>query len=251
MRRRRIDGLGRLLQTELEDPYSNVALEEAIYRELKAPTLRVWEDQKCVVIGRAQLAKFETDLGYCRRHSIPVVRRFTAGGAVYHGPGNLNWSFFLPLQDTPRGKDPRNVFASFAERVVQALKTCGVLCEFTPPNSIVSREGKICGMAAYISKEKVLCHGTLLVGADLKELARVTTPRREGLHRRYTRSRSVKVANCGVGRRDFVRELVKGSREEFRPGSPTHDERDLCQRLVPRYRSERWNLGDPFELDDL
>ena len=243
--------MGRLLQTELEDPYSNVALEEAIYRNHVAPTLRVWENQKCVVIGRAQLAKFETDLGYCRRHSIPVVRRFTAGGAVYHGLGNLNWSFFLQRQDDSRGKSPRLVFASFAERITQALKACGVSSEFRPPNSIASREGKICGMAAYISKDRVLCHGTLLVRVDLEELGRVTTPRRDSLHRRYTRSKSVRVANCGVGRQEFVRELVKGSTEGFKPGSLTPDERDFCKSLVPRYKNERWNLGDPFELDDL
>lgn len=242
--------MGRLLRTVLEDPHSNVALEEAIYRELRTPTLRVWENQKCVVIGRAQLAKFETDSGYCRRHSIPVVRRFTAGGAVYHGPGNLNWSFFSQLRDGRKGKDPRLVFTSFAEKVTSALTKCGVSCEFIPPNSIASEEGKICGMAAYISKNGVLCHGTLLVEADLVELARVTTPRRESLHRRYTRSKAVKVANCRVGREEFVQELVKASGEEFKPSQLTRDERAFCERLLPRYKSDRWNLGDPFELDD-
>jgi lipoate-protein ligase A len=243
--------LGRLLQTELEDPYANVALEEAIYRELRTPTLRVWENQKCVVIGRAQLAEFETDLAYCRQHSIPVVRRFTAGGAVYHGPGNLNWSFFSPRTDGRKGKDPRHVFASFAEKVTNALTRCGVRSEFILPNSIASEGGKICGMAAYISKDRVLCHGTLLVETDLVELDRVTTPRDNRIHRRYTRSKSVKVANCGVRRKEFVRELVTASGEKYRPGPLTHGERESCQELLRRYRSERWNLGDPFELDDL
>jgi lipoate-protein ligase A len=243
--------LGRLLQTELEDPYANLALEEAIHRELRTPTLRVWENQKCVIIGRAQLAEFETDLAYCRQHSIPVVRRFTAGGTVYHGPGNINWSFFSPQMDSRKGKDPRHVFASFAEKVTNALTRCGVMCEFIPPNSIASEEGKICGMAAYISKDQVLCHGTLLVGADLVELERVTTPRGERIQRRYTRSKSVKVANCGVRREAFIRELLTASGEKYRPGPLRHDERESCQELLQKYRSERWNFGDPFELDNL
>jgi lipoate-protein ligase A len=243
--------LGRLLQTQLDDPYSNVALEEAIYHELRTNTLRVWENQRCVVIGRAQLARLETDIGYCRRHSIPVVRRLTAGGAVYHGPGNLNWSFFLSEKGSRVGKGPMLVFASFAEKVTAALRGCGERCEFRPPNSIWNEEGKICGMAAYISKDRVLCHGTLLVGADLAELKKVTTPSGDQVHRRYTRSKDAKVANCGVRREEFVRELVKASGEDFGSGSLTQDERDFCRRIVPRYRSQKWNYGDPFELDDL
>ncbi|MDA4121049.1 MAG: lipoate--protein ligase family protein [Thaumarchaeota archaeon] len=245
---------GRLLEAELENPYSNVALEEAIYRELRVPTLRVWENQRSVVIGRAQLAKFETDLGYCRRHSVPVVRRFTAGGAVYHGPGNINWSFFVPRRDGGgpwRTDDAKLVFSSFAGLVRKALERCGVECEFRPPNSIAVQEGKICGMAAYMSKTAILCHGTLLSGADLGELEMLTKPSPTRLGRKYPRSRFVEVANCGVERGDFVRELAKDSGYHFVSGRLTEKEKSRCKALLGRYSSEKWNLGDPFELDDL
>ena len=87
---------GRFLETTLGDPFSNLALEEVLFTGLHYPTLRIWENQRSVVIGRAQLARAEADLEYCHRTSAPVVRRFTAGGAVYNGPGNLNWPFFVP-----------------------------------------------------------------------------------------------------------------------------------------------------------
>jgi lipoate-protein ligase A len=244
----------RLLEAELEDPYSNVALEEAIYRELWIPTLRVWENQRSVVIGRAQLAEFETDLRYCRRNSVPVVRRFTAGGSVYHGPGNINWSFFVPGKDGggPWGTgDAKLVFSTFAGFVREALERCGVECEFRPPNSIAAEEGKICGMAAYMSKTGVLCHGTLLSGADLAEVEKLTRPSRTRLGRKYPRSKYVKVANCGVGRGDFVRELAEASGYDLVPGRLTGGEKSRCKALAGLYSSEKWNLGDPFELDDL
>lgn len=246
---------GRLLEVEMEDPFSNLSLEEALFRKLGGPTLRVWENQRSVVIGRAQLAEFETDLGYCRENSVPVVRRITAGGAVYNGPGNLNWSFFVPRASGGEGAwktdDAKGVFSSFASLVAGALVKCGVDCRFRPPNSIVDGRGKICGMAAYLSKDRVLCHGTLLIGADLTEVERLTRPSEARLHRRYPRSSFAKVSNCGVDRGDFVKELARGSGGVFEEGSLTASEKELASSLLVRYRSEKWNLGDPFLLDDL
>jgi lipoate-protein ligase A len=245
---------GRLLEVETGDPFSNVALEEAILRQDGRPTLRVWENQRSVVIGRAQLAQFETDLEYCEKNSIPVIRRVTAGGAVYHGPGNLNWSFFVPRASEGGGwntRDAKRVFASFARLVVEALWRCGVECEFRPPNSIVNRVGKVSGMAAYISKGRVLCHGTLLARADLAEARRLTRPKGDRLDRRYPRSKFVEMANCGVGREEFVEELASRSKTHFESGRLTLAEKEAAAALLPRYRSDAWNLGDPFASDDL
>ncbi len=245
---------GRLLELTLRDPYENLAFEEALLRAAEVPTLRVWGNQTSVVIGRAQLARFETDIGYCAAHSIPVVRRFTAGGAVYHGLGELNWTFVIPVEEAPswltRVSGAKGVFESFARVVVEALRDCGVVCSFDPPNSIVGARGKISGMAAYVSKESILCHGTLLVGADLEEVQKLTRPKEDRLERRYPRSKPRAVANCGVRRSDLVSQL--SAREPgFRRGSVTKAEAELCAGLLGKYRSAEWNFGDPFELDYL
>lgn len=236
---------GRLLETTLGDPYSNVALEEALLVEMKQPVLRIWENKKAVVIGRAQKAEFETDLGYCRSHSIPVVRRISGGGAVYHGPGNLNWSFFVPRQEGA-GPDAKGVFALFGGILVRALAGCGLDCSFAPPNSVADARGKVSGMAAYISRGGVLCHGTLLVSADLEEAERLTRPRPVVLERKYARSRFVPMSNCGVRRDLFVEQLANVSAYRFVRDDLTDDERRRTSGLLEKYRSDRWNLGDPF-----
>lgn len=243
---------GRLLNLVLQDPYSNLALEECLFIEAQVPTLRLWENQKSVVIGRAQLAKYETDLEYCKNRSIPVVRRMSAGGAVFNGPGNLNWSFFVPRNGRspwPMG-DAKSVFNSFAAIIGEALKKCGVGSEFVPPNTLVDDSGKICGMAAYLSKEKVLCHGTLLVDADLQEVQMLTKPSATRIARRYPRSRFTSVSNCGVKISDFVSEL-SGSWLGFEPGEWTPREGKTWSRLVDKYSSAEWNLGDPFGGNNL
>ncbi|MBI3840916.1 MAG: lipoate--protein ligase family protein [Thaumarchaeota archaeon] len=240
---------GRLLELSLGDPYSNLALEEAIFESVEAPTLRIWDNQRSVVIGRAQLAEHETDLDYCRRNSVPVVRRMTAGGAVYNGPGNLNWSFFFPRDLVPGGGPAlgaKRVFSSFAGMVVETLRRCGAECEFVAPNSIVDGRGKVSGMAAYLSRKKVLCHGTLLFGADLEEVQRLTRPSPARIEKRYPRSRFTEVSNCRVGREDFVREMARAGGFEFEPGGLSRAEEEASRGLLARYRSEEWNLGDPF-----
>lgn len=247
---------GRLLDCTLGDPFSNVALEEALFRLLKVPVLRVWENQRSVVIGRAQLAWTETDLGYCKERSIPVVRRFTAGGAVYNGPGNVNWSFLVPkkrrLGETGRIFDAKSVFSAFAGILARALEECSVNCRYDPPNRVVTDEGKISGMAAYISSEGVICHGTLLVDADLAEVEKLTTPKMVSLESRYPRSKSAKVANSGADKSKLVSALVDASDEEYAPDSLTSAEQSLTSRLVgQKYSREEWNEGDPFSLDYL
>jgi lipoate---protein ligase len=246
---------GRLLDLTLQDPYSNVALEEALFRNLEGPVLRIWDNQRSVVIGRAQLASLEADLQLCVEKDVPVVRRFTAGGAVYHGPGNVNWSFLEPRSESHedgRVFDARSVFLSFAATVVRALADCSVDCIFEPPNRIVTAEGKISGMAAYLSNEGVICHGTLLISADLEEVEALTRASTAPADRRYPRSRGVKVANCGVDRARFVEALAARGGSVYSPGDLTQEERAETARLIAeRYGKEEWNLGDPFALDDL
>jgi lipoate-protein ligase A len=245
---------GRFLDCTLADAFSNVALEEVLFRTLEVPVLRVWDNQRSVVIGRAQLASIETDLDSCRKNSIPVVRRFTAGGAVYNGPGNVNWSFLEPsAQDSGGGRvfDAKGVFVAFAGVVVRALAECSADCRFEPPNRIVNDRGKVSGMAAYLSSAGVICHGTLLLNADLREVEALTKPARARADGRYARSTDVRVANCGVDRREFVEALLDAADVDFVPDSLGDEEAAETSRLLAeRYSKEEWNLGDPFRLDD-
>jgi len=78
------------------DQAANLALEETLARSgPAAPLLRVWQNESCVVIGRAQRAGREVDLAACAASGVPVLRR-ASGGAVYQDLGNLNISLAVP-----------------------------------------------------------------------------------------------------------------------------------------------------------
>jgi lipoate-protein ligase A len=245
---------GRFIGVTLDDPYSNLAAEEALFRIVRTPSLRVWENQRSVVIGRAQLAAIETDLDYCAAQGIPIVRRFTAGGAVYNGPGNINWTFFAQRLSEHRrirySNDAKEVFSLFGSIVAEALSACSVECRFVPPNRIETSMGKVSGMAAYISRDGLICHGTLLLNADLVEVARVSRPSDVVVERKYPRSRLARVANVGLGRDAFVGSILEAAGLDWGPEELAREELDLTASLREKYASPAWNLGDPFSLDD-
>ncbi|HVC26759.1 MAG TPA: biotin/lipoate A/B protein ligase family protein [Nitrososphaerales archaeon] len=259
---RREGGAGRAMLPTMggesdDDPAANLALEEALFLRNERFIVRVWENRESVIIGRAQLAGYETDVGYCKAHGIPVVRRFTAGGTVYNGPGNLNWSIFV-ARGIGSGSlryesSPHAIFSSASSPVLSALAASGVEAWLDPPNRILTREGKISGMAAYVSRKGFLCHGTLLVGADLARVKALTTPSPEALERRYTRSRDARTANAQLDVDSFIHTLVRTLADETKlaieMGSPDEGERELARDLLAtRYGSEAWNLGDPFAI---
>jgi lipoate-protein ligase A len=240
------------------DAYENLALEEAIFQLFDDMIVRIWENERSVIIGRAQLAAYETDLDYCINKSIPVVRRFTGGGAVYNGPGNANWSIFIARRYEKVGFawDVRGVFKMGSTIVINALRRLGIISWFDEPNRIVTAEGKISGMAAYLTRNKLLCHGTMLLNADLEEATRLTDPREYQLEARYVRSKKVKIANAGIE----LKELITSFRDtissyfhntEFKPDSYSSrlngQELELARRLVEtKYKDSSWNLSDPF-----
>ncbi len=245
---------GRFLTANLQSAYLNLALEEAIFRATRDVTVRVWENERSVVIGRGQLAGLETDVEYCKTNRIPIVRRFSAGGAVYNGPGNLNWSFFVPKDFNSVNLGYTNsvtgIFTMFSRVVVSALEGLGVHSRLEAPNKIVNSQGKISGMAAYLSREGLLCHGTLLLNADLEEVTRLTTPVLGEPDRKYVRSNPAKVSNSGVSPSEFSEALhqvlSKTTSLWVAETSLTAEEAELMTRFSPRYLSDDWNLGDPF-----
>lgn len=70
----------------IKNPFVNLAIEEWLLRETDPEKyiLYLWRNEPCVVIGRNQNPFLECNLGFMREHGVPLVRRRSGGGAVYH-----------------------------------------------------------------------------------------------------------------------------------------------------------------------
>ena len=120
-----------------------------------------------MVVGRYQNICAEVQVSALRRAGLPVLRRASGGGTVYHDPGNLNYSLMLPQQ----GMD----YERCLRPVIDALNAIGVPAVRNRSCDIAIAGQKISGSAQWVSHGRLLHHGTLLFSADLHALDAITT----------------------------------------------------------------------------
>jgi lipoate-protein ligase A len=178
------------------DPAENLAFDEALIRVApESPVVWLWRNPVCVVVGRGQRIAREVHAEACARDGVPVLRRASGGGTVFHDPGNLNVTLVLPLSgvrvaEPPAGAEPRMSLPLSGVRVAEPrmsqpgpadrpLEALGkVMSAAVDQLGLVPRIGdrglfvgdaKLCGFAVFRTKTGLLAHSTLLVetSADL------------------------------------------------------------------------------------
>jgi lipoate-protein ligase A len=241
------EDLLRLLDLEYRDPYRNTAVDEALLiaaeRDLSQDTVRFWRNQNAVVIGYSQNPKTEADLEACKRYGTSIVKRSTGGGAVYQDYGNLNWTFVMRRDNhlMAKTKGVPEVFRTFSAPILEGMKALGIQGEFKPPNIILVGDQKISGMAAYVKRKTILCHGTLLVNTNLyilKSVLRIMKNKVTTLqHELNTEISMTRVRRAIIAGLDTVYGM-KISREK-----PSREELEIVDELYEKkYSKEEWNL---------
>ncbi len=242
-----------------DDPYRNLAVEEAIPRMVsagKAPnTVRFWHNSNTIVLGCFQSAELEVDFQACKETSTRVVRRFTGGGAVFHDNGNLNYAISLrrghPLVPAD---DLQSVFHKLSEGAVRGLRNLGVNAEFQPINDIQVDGRKVSGAAGSIRWGAVFHHGCILVASDLSILGKVLNVPRVKLADRHVASVQKRVTTIQdeLGRKISTAEvrdaIVRGIQNSYNvvleEDELSKEEMGLAGELFEsKYDRSEWNLG--------
>jgi lipoate-protein ligase A len=204
------------------DPAANLAYEEALFQDARSwprPLLLFYVNDHCVVLGRANAESDWVDAEACAADGIPVLRRFSGGGTVYHDRDNLNYSFILPrrLLDAAVGTPGVHAYiAYFRQLVIRALGTlCGEFTE-TGVSDISLRGRKVSGNAQRIASNIVLHHGTLMLRCPVDAIERYlpVPPNRPGVaHRGFVSGLHELGLTCGM---EEIKERIE---REFRPSS--------------------------------
>lgn len=122
-------------------------------------------------MGRNQDVFSEVDIDFCTSNNIPVFKRLSGGGTVYHDSGNLNFCF---ISNRVQGESPLNTV--FLQHIVKVLADLQINAEIGIRKDLWLPGGnKVSGTASHISKKRVLHHGTLLYDADLDLLGKSLT----------------------------------------------------------------------------
>lgn len=125
----------------------------------------LWRSKPSVVVGKHQNALAEINHEFVVKNQIPVARRLSGGGTVFHDPGNVNFTFIRSVKDISEVN-----FKVFTVPVVAALKKLGVEAYTTGRNDLLIDGKKISGNAEHVHKNRVLHHGTLLFDSHLEAL---------------------------------------------------------------------------------
>ncbi len=245
-------GSWRLLDHSFGSVYENLALEEsfarnAVSRDFES-LVRFWVNPPSVVVGRFQEVSSEVDVEQCEQTGIPIARRFTGGGAVYHDEGNLNFSIITRREE--RGSLTR--LHSTASRIVlNAILGLGLKGIFLPPNSILLGERKVAGAAAAFGRDFALWHASILVSTNIEFLERILAPSKKLEANQFVRSRWIPVTTLQTAARDIELDdlefqLIRSVREtlgvRLEAGQATSDELRLSEDLYRwKYSLQSWN----------
>jgi len=236
------------------DPHYQMALDEALLtlRSLNVipDTLRLYVfNPSGITIGYFQSLRRAVNVEKAKELNIPIVRRITGGGSVYHDAnGEITYSIVSTLERLP--KDVAKSYEFITKGIVYAAEYLGVEAKFIPINDVVIGGKKFSGQAQIRRRNTILQHGTFMYASDLDLLAsvlrvpkiklkakkvpsireRVTTVS-EALGRRVSREEAIEALKYGFSRA-LNAELYEDS---LRP-----EEIELAKNLIWKYMSREW-----------
>lgn len=238
----------RCIQRTETDPYYNLAAEEYLLKNATIDTFMTWRNEPSVIIGKHQITSKEINHNFIESRHLPVIRRISGGGAVYHDPGNINFSFIYTNR-----QDNLIDFRYFTEPIIFFLRELGLDARFEGKSSITVDGLKVSGNSAHIFRNKVLHHGTLLLDTDLNELAMAIAGHRENYTDKSVSSVMAEVADISsfLSQKltvDEFNSMFNSFIFKNNPGSYddnlNHTEKEAIVKLAEeKYKKIEWNFG--------
>ena len=161
------------LELTFPDPASNLACDEALVGFCEAANdgaiLRVWEPADYfVVVGYSNKIALEVNVAACEARGIPILRRFSGGGAVLQGPGCFNYALVIKNARAGSFGDVAAAFKRVLERhqkMLEGLISTAVQIEGTSDLAVGGQ--KFSGNAQHRKHLYSVVHGTFLLNFEL------------------------------------------------------------------------------------
>ena len=215
------------------------------------PVLLFYVCVPSVIIGKNQNPWRECDVSQLTEKNIRLARRVSGGGAVYHDPGNLNYS----LITSRNTYSPQRNFKA----IRCALGQLGVSASVNERNAIFVDDQKISGTAFCLKKECAMQHGTLLFDANLANLACVLQSSMADLQTHAVSSHPDPVMNLveyndSLTMTKIEEALINAFVDEYHLDPEPLPESMLSEGIIPelkkKHASTDWiyNATPPFEV---
>ncbi|NCN05165.1 MAG: hypothetical protein GW949_06010 [Spirochaetales bacterium] len=237
------------------DPWENLALEHVLFESLedKDTLLVFYVNRRSVVCGKHQNIWYEGNVPWLVENKVPILRRMSGGGTVFHDLGNLNYSFLGPRHPFDQMKN--------LEFFSEVLKGLDIPVEISARGDLLSQGRKFSGNALWYKKDRVMHHGTLLVDADRQGLGNslkgLKGDKQYRLDGHWVDSHPHKVVNLvELDPKITLEAIVARAVEGLATFSPRKNVRDYgvefadsgIEPLLSMYRSWSWTFGRTHEF---
>ena len=228
------------------DIYRNLAREESLLVSdtLLVPALFLWQSGPAVVIGRHQNPWKECLVDELNSNNIPIARRISGGGAVFHDAGNLNYTVITDRASYNAG--------SIYQMITDALAEFAVTVEIRNRSSLYTDNRKFSGNAFTFRKKRAMHHGTLLVNSNLEQMNHFLSPQYENIKTKAVASNPADVVNLNslnpaitiasisdAVKRNFI-SIFKEEDENCEMVTDNTPENEKIAEFAERLRSKEW-----------
>jgi lipoate-protein ligase A len=178
-----------ILSSNLEGK-DNMAIDAALLSQVSKgeslPTIRVYTwSPPAITIGYFQKSEVETNREKCMEDGIPVIRRITGGGAVFHDH-EITYSIICPDDNTTIQGTILESYQNICKPLLNTLKSYSLDAEFSGINDITVKGKKVSGNAQTRRMHCILQHGTLLLKVEPEKMFN------------YLNVPEVKIINSGI-----------------------------------------------------
>ncbi len=230
------------------NPYFNLAAEEYVLKNIEDDCFMLWRNEPCIVVGKHQNTLAEINIEYIKDNNIPVVRRLSGGGAVFHDLGNINFTFI-------KKDENENLinFRKYTEPILEVLKSLNIEAKFEGRNDLTIDGKKFSGNAEHVWKNKVLHHGTLLFSSEINDLSSALKVDPSKFTDKAVKSVRSRVTNISEHLHqpmhvmefyDLIINYIVNTNEDVNLYEFTDDDITKINQLVEsKYNTWEWNFG--------
>lgn len=236
------------IQTPVTDPYFNIASEEYLLKNFTDDVFMLYRNSPSIIVGKHQNTLAEINPDFVRKNNIPVVRRLSGGGTVFHDLGNINFCFIL------NGEAGKLVdFRKYTQPIIDFLKTLGVEAKFEGKNDLRIHGKKFSGNAEHVYKKRVLHHGTILFSANINDLSDALKVDESKFTDKSVKSIRSEVTNISrhlaneISIDHFIDKLMQYVRSIYPEANlfafSREDLNEITKLTNEKYRTWAWNFG--------
>ncbi len=149
------------------NPKFNLALEEYIlkYLNLEEDIALVWQNEKCLIIGKNENPFISLNRKFIFNNEIPVYRNVNDCKFVYDNLQNINFAFV-----TKTSEDYFQKFKVYLKHIVKILARIGIQTQIRNKNHLFIEDKQISSYYVSYFQDKMLHHWTLSLNTEIDVL---------------------------------------------------------------------------------